>query len=62
MRVKELTASADKDALGSEEEANAKEGSGAILYEFPLFRISYCGTNSVIPEAFSFVAKDADGQ
>ncbi len=40
----------------------ARDGKGEVLYEFPLFRISYCGTDQSIDEAFSFVAKDTDGR
>ena len=40
----------------------AGDGRGSVLYEFPLFSISYCGTNHAIEEAFSFVAKDTDGK
>lgn len=51
-------------AREEEEQANKDGGvaKSAILYEFPLFRISYCGTNELIQEAFSFVAKDTDGK
>lgn len=35
---------------------------GGVLYEFPLFRVSYCGTDKVYPEALSLVAKDTDGK
>ena len=34
---------------------------GGILYEFPLLRISYCGTDKHHRDAFSFVAKEEDG-
>lgn len=52
-----------KETSGSREETAAEEGGVAkILYNFPLFRISYCGTNEDIPEAFSFVAKDLDNK
>lgn len=45
-----------------EDSADKGTGAGTVLYEFPLFRISYCGTNEAIPEAFSFVAKENDGK
>jgi len=35
---------------------------GGLLYEFPLFRVSYCGTDKTHPEALSVVAKDGDGE
>lgn len=53
------------ESKGEEEAESAGEGGvvkGVVLYEFPLFRISYCGTNPEIDEAFSFVAKDTDGK
>ena len=34
---------------------------GGVLYEFPLFRVSYCGTDKIQTDAFSVVAKDNDG-
>lgn len=34
---------------------------GDVLYEFPLLRISYCGTDKHHRDAFSFVAKEEDG-
>ena len=60
LRVKEVTASRDEGSEDIEEGVVSREGRDVILYEFPLFRISYCGTNETLPEAFSFVAKDID--
>ena len=52
----------DDDVQNDVEGGASKNGRGGmILYEFPLFRISYCGTDPNIQEAFSFVAKDSDG-
>ena len=53
-----------KDATRDREEAAVAEegGMAKILYNFPLFRISYCGTNEDIPESFCFVAKDLDAK
>lgn len=31
----------------------------AVVFEFPLFHVSYCGTNSKHKDAFAFVAKSA---
>ena len=56
IRVKEVVPRDDAAVL-TDEVVVAK-----ILYEFPLFRVSYCGTNDDIEEAFSFVAKDQDGK
>ena len=33
-----------------------------VMFEFPLFRISYCGTDRRQKEVFSFVAKETDGR
>lgn len=33
-----------------------------VLYEFPVFRVSYCGTDHAHPEVVAFVAKDDDGE
>ena len=54
-----------KEVLHSSREEAGEEGNTAnqdisILYDFPLFSVSYCGTNSSIEEAFSFVAKDSN--
>ena len=35
---------------------------GDILWDFPLFHVSYCGTDHSQQEAFSFVAKDNNGE
>lgn len=59
LRVKEVPSSRE-DRVSATEEGVSREGK--VLYEFPLFRISYCGTNQSIQEAFSFVAKDTDGK
>ena len=49
--------------MGSrEDKEDGGAGQGVVLYEYPLFRVSYCGTNPNIQEAFSFVAKDSDGK
>jgi len=56
IRVKEIT---DKDDLSVVTE---EVGVARIYYEFPLFRVSYCGTSDDLKEAFSFVAKDQDGK
>ena len=37
-------------------------GSGDNLWELPLFRVSYCGTDRTQHKAFSFVAKANDGE
>ena len=58
LRVKELP---KHKGEGEEDGDLAAEDQGSVLYEFPLFSVSYCGTNQTIEEAFSFVAKDADG-
>ena len=33
-----------------------------VMFEFPLFRVSYCGTDRSQKEVFSFVAKETDGR
>ena len=33
-----------------------------VMFEFPLFRVSYCGTDRRQKEVFSFVAKETDGR
>ena len=35
---------------------------GTVLWDFPLFRVSYCGTDRSQHRAFSFVAKGEDGE
>lgn len=35
---------------------------GAVLWDLPLFRVSYCGTDRTQHTTFSFVAKDNDGE
>lgn len=35
---------------------------GDIICDLPLFRVSYCGTDRSQHKAFSFVAKDNDGE
>ncbi len=52
--VKEMASS----PVGVDEMASPPVG---VLYEFPLFRVSYCGTDKIHTEAFSVVAKDNDG-
>lgn len=37
-------------------------GGGGVLCDLPLFRVSYCGTDRSQRTAFSFVAKDIDGE
>ncbi|CAI8006340.1 Low density lipoprotein receptor adapter protein 1 [Geodia barretti] len=37
-------------------------GGGAVLWDFPLFHVSYCGTDRCQHTAFSFVAKGDDGE
>ena len=59
LRIKE---SREGDSPMTADGGVAKDGESVVLYEFPLFRISYCGTNQSIEEAFSFVAKDTDGK
>ena len=34
---------------------------GLVLWDLPLFHVSYCGTDRSQHKAFSFVAKDSDG-
>ena len=55
LRIKEVTDREDDSAILTDETSK-------IFYEFPLFRVSYCGTSNCIDEAFSFVAKDQDGR
>ena len=63
IRVKEVLQSKEEVAENGDDGGVAKEGrGGSVLYEFPLFSVSYCGTNQTIEEAFSFVAKDTDGR
>ena len=33
-----------------------------VMFEFPLFRVSYCGTDRRQKEVFGFVAKETDGR
>ncbi len=54
MGIKEMAGS----PVGVKERASSPAG---VLYEFPLFRVSYCGTDKMHTEAFSVVAKDNDG-
>ena len=35
---------------------------GAVLWDLPLFRVSYCGTDRTQHRAFSFVARKSDGE
>lgn len=35
---------------------------GHVIQDLSLFRVSYCGTDRTHREAFSFVAKDLDGE
>ena len=35
---------------------------GTVLWDFPLFRVSYCGTDRAQRKAFSFVAKNDSGE
>ena len=35
-------------------------GAERVLFELPLFRVSYCGTGTLHKEAFSMVVKEAD--
>ena len=56
IRVKEVTSKGDSSVVTEE------VGVVRIFYEFPLFRVSYCGTSDDLEEAFSFVAKDQDGK
>lgn len=35
---------------------------GEVLFELPMFHVSYCGTDRRFKEAFTFVAKDPDGR
>ena len=62
LRVKEVSKSPLRVNDGDVVSEGLDVQETGILYEFPLFRISYCGTNPTIPEAFSFVAKDTDGK
>ena len=39
-----------------------KVASGEVMLDLPLFRVSYCGTDRSQRTAFSFVAKDTDGE
>jgi len=39
-----------------------RSSDGEVLYDFPLFRVSYCGTDKGHKEVFSFVAKESDGR
>ena len=43
-------------------ELEAGSSTNQVLYEFPLFRVSYCGTDHAHPEVVAFVAKDDDGE
>ena len=38
-----------------------KQDDGTVLYEFPVLRVSYCGTDRTRKNAVSFVAKESDG-
>ena len=62
VRIKEVSESRREESETAEDGGAPKDGKGVVLYEFPLFRISYCGTNQTVYEAFSFVAKDTDGK
>ena len=33
-----------------------------VMFEFPLFHVSYCGTDQRQKEVFNFVAKETDGR
>ena len=58
LRVKEVSSSKDEVT-----ENGVVATPSPVLYDFPLFSVSYCGTNPAIEEAFSFVAKDSsDGK
>ena len=39
-----------------------KVENGTVLWDLPLFRVSYCGTDRSQHTAFSFVAKGDDGE
>ena len=43
-------------------ELEAGSSTNKVLYEFPVFRVSYCGTDHAHPEVVAFVAKDDDGE
>ena len=43
-------------------ELEPNSSSNQVLYEFPVFRVSYCGTDHAHPEVVAFVAKDEDGE
>lgn len=43
-------------------ELEASSSTTKVLYEFPVFRVSYCGTDHVHPEVVAFVAKDDEGE
>ena len=43
-------------------ELEANSSSNKVLYEFPVFRVSYCGTDHAHPEVVAFVAKDDEGE
>lgn len=61
LRIKEVSDSKEEVNGTLEGESASTEGRNIlILYEFPLFRISYCGTSQTFQQAFSFVAKDTD--
>lgn len=61
LRVKEVSRPKEEDQV-AEDGGVARDALNSVLYEFPLFSVSYCGTNPDIEEAFSFVAKDSDGK
>ena len=43
-------------------ELEASNAANKVLYEFPVFRVSYCGTDHAHPEVVAFVAKDDEGE
>ena len=43
-------------------ELEASSSTNKVLYEFPVFRVSYCGTDHIHPEVVAFVAKDEEGE